>query len=164
MFELKRLSPEAVPRSIEKAERYRLLNEPAEAESICLDVLRVDADNQQALVVLLLALSDQLDEGVDVGRLRELLPRLRGEYERAYYAGIVCERRAKAQWRRGGPGSSLAAHDGLREAMEWYEKASALRPPDNEDAALRWNACARMLMDHPQLQPAREERVELPLE
>ena len=35
-FQLKTLSPEAVPRALAKAERYRLLNEPGEAESICL--------------------------------------------------------------------------------------------------------------------------------
>jgi hypothetical protein len=164
MFELKLLSAEALPRALEKAERYRLLNEPGEAESICLDVLRVQPENQQALVVLILALTDQFDQGLDASAPRELLPRLRGEYERAYYAGIICERRAKALWQRSGPGSNFAAYDGLREAMDWFEKAEALQPAGNEDACLRWNACARLLMDHPQLQPAPQERVELPLE
>jgi len=42
MYELKRLTKEAVPRALEKAERYRLLNEPTEAESICQDILRVE--------------------------------------------------------------------------------------------------------------------------
>jgi hypothetical protein len=164
MFELKLLSTEALPRALEKAERYRLLNEPGEAESICLDVLRVQPENQQALVALILALTDQFDQGLDASAPRELLPRLRGEYERAYYAGIISERRAKALWHRAGPGSSFAAYDGLRDAMEWYEKAEALRPAGNDDAALRWNTCARLLMSHPQLQPAPQERVELPLE
>ena len=86
MFDLKRLSAEALPRALEKAERYRLLNEPGEAESICLDVLSVQPDNQQALVGLILALTEQFDHGLDASRPRELLPRLRGEYERAYYA------------------------------------------------------------------------------
>ena len=39
MFELERISIDAVPAALEKAERYRLLNEPLMAESICLDVL-----------------------------------------------------------------------------------------------------------------------------
>ena len=56
MFELKPLSADAIPAALEKAMRYRLLNEPAEAESISQDVLRTDPDNQQALVILLLAL------------------------------------------------------------------------------------------------------------
>ena len=35
-------SKDAVPAALAKAERYRLLNEPGEAESICLDVLQID--------------------------------------------------------------------------------------------------------------------------
>ena len=38
-----------MPAALEKALRYRLLNEPVEAESICRDVLEVDPDNQAAL-------------------------------------------------------------------------------------------------------------------
>src|SRR5436189_6009573 len=99
MFELKPLSREAVPAALEKAMRYRLLNEPGEAESICHDVLRIDPQNQQALVVLLLALTDRFGKGYAVGvvQAQEVLPLLRDAYERAYYAGIICERRAKAQ-------------------------------------------------------------------
>ena len=61
MFELKPLSEKAVPRALERAERYRLLNEPAEAESICQDVLRIEPENQQALISLLPALTDQFE-------------------------------------------------------------------------------------------------------
>src|SRR5215470_5805264 len=95
MFELKTLSPEAIPRSLEKAERYRLLNEPAEAESICLDILEIDPDNQPAAITLLLALTDQfsIKLGMLVDRAQDVLGLIRDEYERAYYAGIVCERR-----------------------------------------------------------------------
>src|SRR5688500_17246571 len=155
MFELKALTREAVPRALEKAERYRLLNEPGEAESICKDVLRIEPDNQQALVVLLLALTEQFESlGAEVGEARELVKRLRGEYEQAYYAGIVAERRAKAQVRQGGPGAGFAAYGGLREAMVLYEKAEELRPAGNDDPILRWNACARILDQHPSIRPA----------
>ena len=101
MFELKSLSPEGITAALEKAERYRLLNEPEQAESICLDVLAIDPDNQQALVTLLLALTDQFPNGpaglcaAGPGRV----PQLEGEYEQAYYAGIICERRANARLR-----------------------------------------------------------------
>src|SRR2546422_11377615 len=73
MFELKPLTEEALPKALEKAERYRLLNEPALAESICLDVLRIDPENQQALVILLLALTDQFEQemGDTVTQARE---------------------------------------------------------------------------------------------
>jgi len=165
-FQLKTLSVEAIPRSLEKAEHYRLLNEPVEAESICLDVLQIDPENQQALTTLLLALTDQFDRGLgELGhRAQEVLPRLRGEYERTYYAGIVWERRAKARLVVGGPGAEFAAYEMFRAAMAAYEKAEALAPPGNEDAALRWNTCARVMMRVPGLRPRPEERTEQPLE
>lgn len=164
MFELKTLSKEAVPRALEKAERYRLLNEPNEAESICLDVLRVAPDNQQALVVLLLALTDQFEHGTTAGEARQVLPRLHEEYDRLYYEGLICERQAKAQLRRGGPGARFAAYEWFREAMSWYERAEAVRLAGNDDAALRWNACARALMQNRELEPAPREGPEPPLE
>jgi hypothetical protein len=166
MFELKPLTREAMPKALEKAERYRLLNEPAQAESICLDVLRIDPENQQALVVLLLALSDQFEQGVAdaVTRVREVLTRLRDEYERLYYAGILVERRARAKLQHGGRGSEFVAYEWLREAMTWYEKAEAIRPPGNDDALLRWNTCARILTRNPNLRPGPVDRSEPPLE
>ncbi|PYQ56310.1 MAG: hypothetical protein DMF58_21080 [Acidobacteria bacterium] len=103
MFELKPLSKEAIPKALEKADRYRLLNEPAEAESICLDILTADPDNQTALVTLILALTDQFDRvdfNIGHAQFNELLPRLRDEYQRAYYAGVISERRAKASLHR----------------------------------------------------------------
>ena len=50
MAELKRILPSAAPVALEKALRYRLLNEPMQAESICRDVLEVDPSNKEALV------------------------------------------------------------------------------------------------------------------
>jgi tetratricopeptide (TPR) repeat protein len=165
MFELKRLSEEAIPAALEKALRYRLLNEPAEAESICHDVLRIDPENQQALVILLLALTDRFGKGYAVGvtQAQEVLSRLGDAYERAYYAGIICERRAKAQLHQGHFGSGHNAYEFLREAMSWFEKAESLRPPQNDDALLHWNTCARIIMGN-QLTPRTEEKFELPLE
>jgi tetratricopeptide (TPR) repeat protein len=165
MFELKRLSLEAVPAALERALRYRLLNEPAEAESICHDVLEIDPENQEALVMLLLAITDRLGKGYGVGvtEAQEVLVRLRDEYERAYYAGIVCERRGKAQLRQGYPGAGHDAYEFLREAMTWFEKAEALRPPKNDDALLHWNTCARIIMRN-QLAPRVEEKAGVELE
>lgn len=166
MFQLKPLSKEAVPRALEKAERYRLLNEPAEAESICEDVLKVDPGNQQAEVMLLLALTDQFEEGLGdkVAEAQAVAQRLRDQYTRAYYSGIVSERRAKALRKLGRMGSNPAIYASLMDAMRWYEKAEAIRPPGNDDALLRWNACARILERNPALAAAPEERQELPLE
>ena len=166
MFELKRLSRDAVPAALEKAERYRLLNEPLEAESICRDILDVDPDNHDALVMLLLALTDQFDDslGDAVEPAREALWRLRDEYSRFYYSGIICERRAKAHLKRGGPRAGHSAYGWFREAMEHYEKAIELRPPHNDDAILRWNTCARVLMANPKLAPDKEEAFQTWLE
>ena len=165
MFELKRLSDEAIPAALEKALRYRLLNEPAEAVSICHDVLQIDSENQQALIVLLLALTDQFGKAYTVGTLQveEVLSRLRDAYERAYYAGVICERRAKAQLRQGHPGAGHDAYELLLEAMSWYEEAERLRPPKNDDALLRWNTCARLIFGN-QLTRRIEEKVEFSLE
>jgi hypothetical protein len=148
MFELKKIHQDAIAPALERAHFYRLLNEPGAAESICLDVLEIDPENQSALITLLMAITDRFDRNYGVGatQAKELLPRLKDEYQRAYYAGIICERQAKARLQQGGPGSSHDAYEWLRDAMEWYEKAEAIRPAGNDDAILRWNACARIIM------------------
>src|SRR5712692_10327844 len=109
MFELKRISKEAIPQALERAERYRLLNEPGEAESICMDVLAVDPENQQALVIMLLAITDRYGKAFAISdtRAREIDPRLKDEYQRMYYSGIICERRAKVTLHSGVPGSKF---------------------------------------------------------
>jgi hypothetical protein len=161
-FELKTLSPEAVPRALAKAERYRLLNEPGEAESICLDALEIEPDNQEVLAMLLLALTDQFgtEDSTSVAEAWKTVARLRDEYERAYYTGILYERRAKAQLALRTPGCGPRTYEWLREAMNWFEKAEAIRPPTNDDAILRWNACARLIMRDRHLVPVAEERGE----
>ena len=166
MPELKPLSRESIPRALEKAERYRLLNEPVDAESICQDVLAVDPQNQQALVMLVLARTDQFgdERGDDVGLAEEALAGLKDAYARAYYEGIIFERRGKAQLKRGTPGSGYVAYQSLQRAMRCYEQAEKVRPSGNDDALLRWNACSRILKRHPGLAQTPDEKVELPLE
>ena len=166
MFEFKTLSKKAIPAALEKAERYRLLNEPAEAESICLDVLRADPENQAAIVTLLLALTDRFEKGYAVSgtQAKELLARIKSEYERNYYAGIFNERRAKAKLGQGTPDCRFQAYDLFREAMSWFEKAEAIRPPGNDDAVLRWNTCARIIERNNLVAREPEERIEFPLE
>jgi len=161
-FTLKTLSPEAVSRAIAKAERYRLLNEPAEAESICLDALVIEPDNHDALVNLLLALTEQFEDDLPgaVTEAIEVVNRMSDPYEHAYYSGIVWERRAKAQLHRGGLGLGPQVYGSLREAMTWYERAEAIRPAGNDDPLLRWNTCARLIMRDHRLAPASEERGE----
>lgn len=163
MFQLKPISAESIPAALEKAERYRLLNEPGQAESICLDILDEDPKNDKALIILLLAITDQFGAvSGGLNRAREILPRLQNEYEKNYYAGIICEREGMAVLHRM-KGSQFAVYEWLREAMEFYEKAEAVRPHGNDDAILRWNTCARMIMRH-RLEPRNEKYIEPPLE
>ena len=159
MFELKRLRREAVPAALEKAQRYRLLNEPIEAESICLDVLAVDPENAEALATLVLALSDQFERrlGDKFEQARALLGRFPSDYERHYYEGILCERRAKVSLGQNGPGSGAVAYEWFREAMHHFEAAHALRPDGNDDTTLRWNTCARILNRNPAVVPGADE-------
>jgi hypothetical protein len=165
MSELKQLSTDAIPGALEKAERYRLLNEPAEAESICLDVLAAEPENQEALIILLLAVTDRFSKsyGVSDTQAKEILRRITGEYEQAYYSGILAERRAKAQLARGTPGCAHQAYESLREAMHWFERAESVRPAGNDDAVLRWNTCTRMIAKN-QLTAREDENIEPPLE
>ncbi len=158
---LKMLSKDAIPRALEKAERYRLLNEPVQAESICQDILRADPENQEALVTLLLALTDQFGHGYTMGEIqpKDVIARLKGAYERAYYTGIVAERNAMAVLDQDQPQSSFIAYDFLVSAMKHYEEAAAIRPPGNDDALLRWNTCVRMMNSHG-VQPRGNEAVE----
>jgi hypothetical protein len=152
-FELKPLSTRSIPEALAKAERYRLLNESKLSESICLDILAIEPAHQQALISLLLARTDQFGGNVTAAKAQEVLPMIQGSYERAYYAGIICERIGHARLRQGGPGSAQIAYQALREAMEHYEQAEALRPPGNDDAILRWNTCARVIMQNRETWP-----------
>lgn len=159
-FQLKSLSHTAIPEALEKAHRYRLLDEPSQAESICLDVLRIQPANQTALVTLLLAITDQFETGVSPARAREVLRSIQGEYERAYYAGIISERSARARMKLGLPGANFKAYQEFVDAMRSYEEAEALRPSGNDDSLLRWNTCARTLMRCRDLRPQPEEAPE----
>ena len=143
MFELKPLHQNAIPSALEKAERYRLLNEPGAAESIYLDVLAIDPDNQDALEGIVLAMSDRFGKDYAIGdaRVTEYLMRIRGDYERNYYSGIMYERRAKAVLARDGVG----AYELFRQAMGCFQTAESMRPAGNDDAILRWNGCARII-------------------
>ncbi len=158
MFKLKVLHKDAIPAAIEKAERYRFLRDSSAAESICRDILQIDPDNQQVLVMLILTLTDQFGGAgqTHVSKVRELNAQLKSDYSRIYYSGIICERWAKAQLHQGGLGAGARAFTWLREAMDWFEKADAVHPERNDEAALRWNSCARMITLH-KLEPRHED-------
>jgi uncharacterized protein YeeX (DUF496 family) len=156
-FELKSISEQSIPEALAKVERYRLLNEPSLAESICLDILAIVSDNQQALISLLLARTDQFQSHVDAKAAQEVLAQIKGDYERAYYEGIIWERLGNARIDRGGAGAGASAYHALREAMQHYERAMNFAIPGNDDAILRWNTCARVIMQNPDIRPDPED-------
>jgi hypothetical protein len=159
MHELKTLHPKAIPAALEKAMRYRLLNEPMQAESICRDILAIEPGNQKALVTLILALTDQFAENTTavIEDANAAVSRLSSDYERAYYSGILCERRARTWIAHKRAGWGPAAHSWLQKAMTWYEKAQQLSEDDDgDDPILRWNTCVRALQREPQIAPLEE--------
>lgn len=163
-LELKRITADGIPHALEKAERYRLLNDPEQAESICHDILAVEPAHQDTLRTLVLALTDQFSSGHAHGGVRDarrFVNQLTDEYDRVYHTGIVFEREARAFLGRAGVIRS-AAYDGFRQAMEWYERAEGLRPGNNVDALLRWNSCVRTIVRE-RLEPEPESG-EQPLE
>jgi len=158
-FELKSISEQSIPEALAKVERYRLLNEPSLAESICLDILAIVPDHQQALISLLLARTDQFPSHMDAKSAQEVLAQIKGAYERAYYEGIIWERLGNARFRLGGAGAGPSAYHALREAMDRYEKAMNFATPGNDDAILRWNTCARVITQNPHIRPAPESEL-----
>ncbi len=158
MFELKSISRESIPAALERAMRYRLLNDSATAESICEDILKTDPENEEAHVLLILAMADQFNSDHPVGmtRIKNVLSHFKDDYKNYYYSGIVCERRAKSKLENVFPGSKFVAYELIHDAMELFEKAEAIRPAGNDEAILRWNYCARTIMRY-NLEPSPED-------
>ena len=145
-MDLKPLNPNAIASAMEKANHYRLLNDPENAESICRDILEHDPDHEQAIIGMILSLSDQFSKSLSLqDEAREFTARLKDEYLNSYYTGIVCERGGRARLARTTPGSKHHAYDLFREAMEHYERAESLSSDDNDDAVLRFNSCVRTI-------------------
>jgi len=148
-FKLKPLSKEGVEAAVAKADKYRDLNDPIMAESICLDILLVAPDHEQAAVILLLALTDQFGIGGArhaAKKAKELVAGFKDEYKQVYYSGLIHERQGTATLNAGNPGSDHDAYEWYRDAMALYEKAEKIQPTGNNDAILRWNTCARIIM------------------
>lgn len=163
---LKRITREGVAAALQKAHRYRVLNDSAAAESICLDVLAVEPENVEALVMHVLAITDQFGAGhaEDLKRAEAAAAQLRDPYKRAYYRGIVCERWAKGILSRNVPRGEQMAWEWVDRALDAYAEAERMRAAGNDEAILRWNACVRLLQAHPQVRPQGKEAWEPALE
>lgn len=158
-FELKGLSEGAVEAALKRALHYRYLNQPHLAESICRDVLAIRPGELEANVMLIMSLCDQfgMSAEISVKEVLTMASELDGSYERAYYSGLVCERRGEAALLRAGPGSGAIAYEWFRRAMVHYAEAEPLRPDGNDDTILRWNTCARAINTHRDVCPREEE-------
>jgi hypothetical protein len=158
MFALKPISRDSVAGALAKAERYRLLNEPTEAESICRDILEIAPANREARISLILALTDEFaQDNRAFARAVEEAAGLESAYDRAYYAGIAWERRAKAFHEAGRLGSGGPVYDWIVRALGLFQEAERLRPAGNDDPILRWNACVRFLERHKKVGPKAED-------
>jgi hypothetical protein len=158
MFELKPISPDSVPAALAKAERYRLLNEPTEAESICRDILEIAPANREARISLILALTDEFTH--DVRAFSSAIAEasaLESPYDRAYYSGIAWERRAKASHDAGRRASGGYVYEWIVKALGLFEEAERVRPAGNDDPVLRWNACVRFLERNKSVAPKGED-------
>lgn len=164
MPDLKPISKEAIPQAMAKATRYRLLNEPWHAESICRDVLHADPANQDAIYALILSLTDQFGSpmATGFGGTLKLTEDLADAYLRDYARGIIYERHAAVSLHGHSPDAGYIAYEYLQQAMSWFEKAEKVRPEKNEDPILRWNACVRMIEQH-KLRPSPEDEQRAPL-
>ena len=150
--ELKRLPASSLQAAVAKAAHYRDLNQPEEAESICLDVLAVDPAHQDALKIFGLALTDRFATG-QVGLLEEavrVFEQMQDAYQRTYHLGVAWERAAKAHLERHETHSAAAAFES---ALSFFERAEALRP-DLPDPLLRWNRCVRLISNDATLREA----------
>lgn len=148
IFKLKPLSKDGISGALDKAETYRLWNQPRLAESICHDILAIEPGNQQASVFLLLALTDQFGRSSSkaVKQAQQIANNLKDDYARHYYTGIILERQGSVALNSGIPGANFDACEWYLEAMKFYEKADAVSPAGNDDPVLRWNTCARTIM------------------
>jgi hypothetical protein len=99
--QLKAISRAGIGEAIAKAELYRYLNEPEEAESICRDILAVDSAHQLARRLLGLSITDQFS-GYAGDRYGEVAEIFQGLRDRASRQGATTQRLFRAY--------SVAAH------------------------------------------------------
>lgn len=147
---------DSIDLALDKARQYRSLIEPEMAESICLDILNIDEDNQSALVIYILALTDQIqhqDKQTQIKVIQQAIEKLDSQYRRDYYTGLLNERQARFLMSQ--PMSRSFAYGYFIEALKSYQQAEQSRPQHNDEAILRWNSCIRTI-EKEKLEPRRD--------
>ncbi|AFJ01431.1 hypothetical protein Q7C_252 [Methylophaga frappieri] len=148
---------DSVELAIDRARQYRSLLEPEIAESICLDVLHIQPDNQQARIIYILALTDQIDVSGSQSPFQAIetaIELLDNPYQQQYYTGIYFERRARFMLSQ--PMSRAFAYDYFVKALQCYQQAEKIRPEHNDESILRWNSCVRTIARE-KLKPVSEQ-------
>ena len=144
---LRDIHKDAIVSALAKAKQYRSLLEPESAASICLDILKIDPEHQEATIIYILSLTDQLHQAENQSQIKSIqtaINKLDSEYERLYYTGIINERRARFLLHQ--PMSRSFAYGYFEEAIEAFDKAEKLSKDDNSDAILRHNSCVRTIL------------------
>ncbi len=160
MAELKPISKKAIPAALEKANHYRLLNQPWQAESICRDILQAEPSNQKVVYTLILSITDQFEKNkfkTSLSKAMQLAKQLTDQYQQEYCTGLIYERQAMAAINRSTPRAGYIAFEYIQRAMTHYENAEKIRPESNDESVLRWNACVRFIQKH-KLKPSPEEK------
>lgn len=155
MHEFKKISSEFIDEALAKADKYRMLNHPKTSESICRDVLDIDPGNQNAITLLIIAITGQFSNsqkypGTRLKDAQVWIKELADEYKKEYFAGLVLERWAKSKV-RDLPGADL--YEFFEEAMVHYDRAEKLAPHGDESAKLHYNFCIRFMDRHTHIRP-----------
>ncbi len=155
-MELKKISDKYIPEALKKAEKYRMLNHPKTSESICRDILEVSPGNQDAISLLIVAITGQFSNpakypDTKLKHAQEWVKEIKDEYHKLYFSGLILERWAKAKV-QDLPGGDL--YEYFREAIEFYEKAIPLAPEGDESAVLHYNFSLRFIDRHPHIRPS----------
>ena len=137
------ISKSNIKPALERANQYRLLLQPELAISICIDILAVDTNNQDAIIIYILALTDNISEGKNDKKILEVISLLDTEYRKKYYKAIYYERKGIAFMK--GSMSKSFAYDLFIKAIELYKLARDISPKDDDNATLRYNSCVRSI-------------------
>ena len=158
MFELKKISPQYISNALMKAEKYRYMNHPKTSESICRDVLEIKPEHQEAIILLIISISEQFADrkkySASLRNAQEWLPLIEDEYKKIYLSGLILERWAKANIHILA-GADL--YEFFQEAMDFYAKAEKIRPVEDESCILHWNLCIRLMELNPHIKPRQDE-------
>ena len=155
-MEYHKIDKDSIEDVLERAKQYRSLLQPDMAISICMDIFAVDKNNQEALVIYILALTDQLSQSeskVHQKKITDSIKRLDSKFLQHYYSGIFFERQARSLLKHSM--SRSFAYAEFIEAIAEFEIAEKKAPEHCADPILRYNSCIRTIKKE-NLQPRQE--------